>query len=83
MSWRPEVKTGNDPKFYSNSLRFATKAEAAASAEDLMYRWWSVKDYRAAESDDPVTHIYVEGRAIPLPKGDLPDDQAPQDLPGA
>lgn len=61
ISWKPEVTTGNDPKFYGNSLRFATREEALKSAEALMFRWWAVKDYRATESDDPVTHAYQDG----------------------
>jgi hypothetical protein len=60
MSWKPEVKTGNDPKWYGNALAFATKEEAEQSAYDLMYRWTTVVDYRAAESTDPVTHVYQD-----------------------
>ena len=56
MSWKPEVKTGNDQKWYDNSLRFATKEEAELSAKDLMARWLLVVDYRATESEDPVNY---------------------------
>lgn len=61
MSWKPEVKTGNDSKFYGNSLAFATKEEAEASARDLMNRWLLVVDYRAVESDEPVNYKLVDG----------------------
>lgn len=55
-SWKPEVKTHNDDKWYDNSVRFATKEEAEASAKDLMNRWLLVTECRAVESDDPVNY---------------------------
>lgn len=58
MSWKPEVRTGKDPKWYGNALRFATEDEARRSAEDLMSRWLLVVECRATECDDPVTHTY-------------------------
>ncbi len=59
-SWKPEVRTGTDPKFYQNSLAFATKEEAEYSARDLMNRWMAVVECRAVESDQPVNyHIDV------------------------
>lgn len=68
MSWKPQVKTGSDPKWYGNALAFASKAEAEQSAYDLMCRWMAVTDYRAVESTDPVTHVLtVDGRTIRLP----------------
>lgn len=56
MSWKPEVRTGNDEKWYDNSLRFATQEEAEASARDLMNRWMLVVACRAVESEDPVNY---------------------------
>lgn len=56
MSWAPEVQTGNDQKFYGNSLRFATKEEAEISAKDLMSRWLLVVAWRVVETDDPVNY---------------------------
>lgn len=62
MSWKPEVQTCNDRKFYGNNLAFATKEEAERSARDLMNRWMLVTDYRAVESDQPVNYrITAEG----------------------
>jgi hypothetical protein len=61
-SWAPQVKTGNDPTFYSNALRFATEQEARENAHELMGRWMAVVDYRAVESEDPVTHRWVDGK---------------------
>lgn len=56
MSFKPEVRTGTDPKFYDNSLAFATREEAERSARDLMNRWMLVVECRAVESDQPVNY---------------------------
>jgi len=64
MSWKPEVQTFGDPKYYDNALRFATKEEAEASARDLSRRWMLVENWRAVESDDPVNSILNEGELV-------------------
>jgi len=56
MSYKPEVKTGNDSKWYDNNLAFATREEAEYSARDLMNRWLLVVDCRAVESEQPVNY---------------------------
>lgn len=56
MSWKPEVQTINDSKWYDNSLAFATEKEAAHSASDLANRWLLVTAHRAVESDEPVNY---------------------------
>lgn len=56
MSWKPEVKTGNDNEWYGNALAFETKEEAEYSARELMNRWMLVVDCRAVESDEPVNY---------------------------
>lgn len=61
MSFKPQVTTGSDPTFYGNALAFATREEAEANAKDLFYRWMLCTDSRAIESDEPVTHTYVDG----------------------
>lgn len=60
-SWKPEVTTGSDPTFYGNALAFATREEAEANAKDLFGRWMLCTGWRAVESDEPVTHTYVDG----------------------
>ena len=60
-SWKPEVTTGSDPKFYGNALAFATREEAEANARDLYNRWTLCTGHRAVESDEPVSHTYVDG----------------------
>ena len=71
-SWKPEVRTGTDPKFYQNSLAFATKEEAEFSAKDLMRRWFLVVECRAVESDQPVNyHIDINtGIMTPVNQGE-------------
>lgn len=56
MSYKPEVQTGKDPKFYGNNLAFATREEAERSAKDLMARWFLVNDWRVVESEQPVNY---------------------------
>lgn len=60
-SYAPQVRTGNDPKFYGNSLRFATQAEAEANVANLAGRWWAVVATQVVESDDPPSHTYIDG----------------------
>lgn len=55
-SYRPMMLVQGE--WAGNGLRFATPEEAAANAKDLMRRWTLVRDYRADESGDPVTHSY-------------------------
>jgi hypothetical protein len=56
MSWKPEVQVVNDDKWYPNGLAFETKEEAEGYAKDLYRRWGATTAWRAAESDEPVTH---------------------------
>jgi hypothetical protein len=60
MSFKPEMLVGD--KWCRNALCFATKEEAEQQALDLFMRWTTPKDHRAVESDDPVTHTYVNGQ---------------------
>lgn len=68
MSFKPEVRTGSDPKFYNNNLAFATREEAEISARDLMNRWLLVAEYRVAESDQPVNYQIIDGVMSEVPK---------------
>ena len=56
MSYKPEVKTAGDDKWYGNSLAFATRKEAEWSAKELFERWTLTTDHRAVESDEPVNY---------------------------
>jgi hypothetical protein len=61
MSFKSMVSTDNSGKFYGNALAFATHEEALANARDLAGRWTLVLDFKAVESDKPVTHTYAGG----------------------
>lgn len=65
-SYAPQVRTGNDPKFYGNALRFATREEAAANVADLANRWMLVVATQVAESDDAPTHAWMNGKLAEL-----------------
>jgi hypothetical protein len=61
-SFKPEVSTDGGKTFSTNALRFATREEAAGSAQALMMRWMLVTDWRVGESDDPVNYTRTDGR---------------------
>jgi hypothetical protein len=61
-SYAPEVITDSSGKWAGNALRFATREEAQANVQDLMYRWFAVRETRVVESTDPVNYAYVDGK---------------------
>lgn len=65
MSWKPEIQTINDDKWYANGLCFATKEEAEYSAKDVYSRWMLAVAWRAVECNDPVNYM------IDLAKGTM------------
>ena len=64
VSWKPEVIADSSGKWYSNALRFETEEEARASAYELSMRWLAVRDWRASECEDPVTHAIRDGKLV-------------------
>ena len=62
MSFKPEVIADSSGKWCGNALRFATLEEAEANVQDLMMRWFAVRETRVIESDDPVNYRYIDGR---------------------
>lgn len=65
MHWKPAVKvTGGGDKWSTNSLVFATEEEAYASANELAMRWFAVTEWSAQPSDEPVTHVFKDGRNL-------------------
>jgi len=64
MSWKPEVQTDDSGKWYGNTLRFETKAEAEANVQNLKDRWLLVHATRAVECDDPVNYRWVDGKLV-------------------
>lgn len=73
MNYRPEISTDGGKSFGQNAQVFATKEEAETMARDIFGRWMLATDYRAAETEDPVTHTIEqtpEGptlRPVPAP----------------
>jgi hypothetical protein len=67
MSWAPEVIADATGEWLGNGLRFATEAEALASAPNLAGQWFAVRDWRAVESDDPVNYRWVNGELEEVP----------------
>jgi hypothetical protein len=61
MSWAPMVKVVNDPKWYTNALRYATREEAEADAYNLSQRWTAVVSHGIEERDDPVNRRWEPG----------------------
>jgi hypothetical protein len=60
-SFKVEVQADSTGTWSGNSLRFASLDEASDYGKDLAYRWTSVRQWRAVESDDPVTHRRAAG----------------------
>lgn len=65
-SYMGEVRTGSDPKWYGNALRFATEAEAKRYIWDLSMRWMLVVDTRVVESSDPVNYAITDDELVAL-----------------
>ena len=76
MSWKPEVQCDTTYRWYDNSLRFATEKEAWDNAQDLSDRWAAVLDYRATETEDPVTYTYAGRQLTPVRKDTTVDKTA-------
>jgi hypothetical protein len=53
MSFKPEVIADASGRWCGNALRFATREEAAANVQNLMMRWFAVRETRVVESDAP------------------------------
>jgi hypothetical protein len=61
-SFRPEVFVQGE--WVANALRFATYSEAKSYAQDLYSRWTLCEGFQAEPCDDPVTHVWVDGKGI-------------------
>ena len=67
MNWKPEVEVNGT--WSENNQVFATEGEALAMAKDIMSRWLLVTDYRAVQTEDPVTWTLdlATGELLPAP----------------
>lgn len=63
-SYKAEMQTFGDPKYYSNQIRLPTEAEAVAYASDLAWRWTAVENHRVVESDEQPNHNYTDGKLV-------------------
>jgi hypothetical protein len=64
-SWKAEVIADGSGKWVGNALRFASRDEALGYVTDLGFRWSAVREGRAVESTDPVSHQWV-GHSVPV-----------------
>jgi hypothetical protein len=62
VSFAPEVVADYTGTWTGNGLRFATREEAQANVENLMQRWFAVREIRVVESDDVPNYRWVEGK---------------------
>ncbi len=65
-SFKVEVQTSGDPKYYSNALRFGTRAEAEIYGADLANRWLAATDWHTAESPDQPNYKIEDGHLVRL-----------------
>jgi hypothetical protein len=63
-SFKVEVIADSSGEWASNAIRYATSEEAEEAAVDLAGRWLLVREWRVAESPDPVNYRRVGGRDI-------------------
>ena len=68
MSYKPEISTDGGKSFSQNAQVFATREEAETMARDIFSRWMLATDYRATETEDPVTHMIEQTPDGPMLK---------------
>jgi hypothetical protein len=66
MSFGYEVLTGRDPKWYGNSVRFATREEANSAGLNKLMAWTACEDFRVIESSDPANYAIRDGMIVCL-----------------
>lgn len=64
MSYKVEVIADNSGEWVSNAIRWPTKEMAEEAGADLAMRWTLVREWRVAESNDPVMYYDKKGRQI-------------------
>jgi len=65
MSYRPMFEFANEPPA-GNAQRFATEAEAEASARVRFLVWTMPTGYHVAPSEDPVNYRHENGEDISI-----------------
>jgi hypothetical protein len=61
MSFKIMILAFGETNFVSNGIALATEAEATAYGKDLFSRWTAVKEWKVAESDEPVKYVFADG----------------------
>ena len=59
-SFKVEVIADASGAWCGNALRFATREEAEANAQDLMARWFAVREWRVVESSDAPNYRWTD-----------------------
>jgi len=75
VSWASEVIADSTGKWYRNALRFATEAEALASANELASRWYMVRATRAAPAIERPNYRFIDGRNVRLENDASPEQR--------
>lgn len=70
-SYAPEVRTGTDPRFYGNALRFPTQQEALDNVRDLFGRWTSCTEYRVVPCDDEPNYRWENNALVRIEAGEV------------
>jgi hypothetical protein len=71
VSFKPEVVADSSGQWCGNALRFATREEAEANVQDLMMRWFAVRDIRLVECGAPVNYSYIDHKLLPIPAAEI------------
>ena len=58
MSYRYEVKVSG--RWYPNSVRFATEAEASQAGHSKAFNWTLCEDYRVVPDDKPANYEWTD-----------------------
>ena len=64
VSYKVEVLASGEKEFISNALRYPSKEMAEREGRSLALRWFGVKDWRVAESNDPVLYWDGQGNKV-------------------
>ncbi len=80
MSYKPEIQTMHDEKYYPNATCFATYDEAKSAAQDIYSRWLLATDWRVVESTDPVNYRIKDGVMEPVNINGLTDAEESEEV---
>lgn len=64
MTYRYEVQTYRDPKWYQNSVVFASEAEAASAAQAKMWAWTQCENTRVVPTTEPANYHWDSEKGL-------------------